>query len=204
LAADLCSDVLLCNAIESAGFTEEGEAEVEKMSSKAVPHVEPSRPREKPEGLARRLDGARRLFAPFVLSATYLYTLVFISGCVSTPNDYPTVQELGHTSGHFLAKGPILTVVALFGKTMESGAKLKAAEALFGMSSTRPPTAVTCEEKGNQTIPLGLVGLGDVARICASGCVLVEGSACSDVVGHTGEVTLTVEHKPVSTTSGFK
>jgi Cu+-exporting ATPase len=132
----------------------------------------------------------------------YLYSLVIVCVCVSTPSDSPTVHELKHASGHFLAMGPILIAVVIFGKILESTAKLKAMKALVDIPSSLPPTAVICEEKGDQTIPMELVELGDVVRIFAGGRVPVDGSLCSDAEVHVDESMLTGESRPVSKKNG--
>ncbi|CAK0896893.1 unnamed protein product [Prorocentrum cordatum] len=132
----------------------------------------------------------------------YLYSLVIICVCVSTPTDSPTVHELKHASGHFLAMGPILIAVVIFGKIMESKAKLKAMQALVDIPSSLPPTAVIVEEKGDQTTPMELVEIGDVVRIFAGGRIPVDGSMCSDAAVHVDESMLTGESRPVSKKNG--
>jgi Cu+-exporting ATPase len=73
-------------------------------------------------------------------NVAYFYSAILIAFCMLVP-DCKGANELASASVHFLAMGPILIAIVLFGKYLEAHAKLKAMQTLTDLPASRPETA---------------------------------------------------------------
>jgi Cu+-exporting ATPase len=135
-------------------------------------------------------------------NVAYFYSAILIAFCMLVP-DCKGANELASASVHFLAMGPILIAIVLFGKYLEAHAKLKAMQTLTDLPASRPETATLCSNgKGEMLIPVEQVELGDIIRVFAGGKVAVDGIVCSESTLHVDESLLTGESKPVGKSQG--
>lgn len=124
--------------------------------------------------------------AAFAFSVYGLYKLVLASGA----GDTDTVHYFSHHL-YFESAAMILTLV-LFGKFLEAGAKRKTADAVAGLISLAPRTAVVLRGGKEQTVPADDLVVGDIVvikagvRIPADG-VVTQGNGIIDESALTGE-----------------
>lgn len=135
--------------------------------------------------------------AAFVFSVYGLCEILF----AESRADAETVLRFAHNL-YFESAAMILTLVT-FGKFLEDGAKKKTADAVAGLVSLAPPTAVVLRNEKEETVSADSLVVGDVvvvkagARIPADG-VVIQGS------GLVNEAALTGESLPVKKEAGSK
>lgn len=125
----------------------------------------------------------------------YFYSLGLFLFCVTLPQS-DMARNFTHATVSALTMGPILITVVLLGKSLEAGAKFTAMRALTDLSSKSPEEAVLCDARGESSIPVELVELGDVLRVFPGGRVPADGTVCSDGKAHMDESLLTGESRP--------
>lgn len=133
--------------------------------------------------------------AAFVFSVYGLYKIVLAAGV----RDGETIRYFAHHL-YFESAAMILTLIT-FGKFMEAGAKRKTADAVSGLVSLTPRTAVVLRDGNERTVPVDDLTVGDTvvvktgARIPADG-IVIQGYGVVD------ESALTGESLPVSKKDG--
>ncbi|MBR1777229.1 MAG: heavy metal translocating P-type ATPase [Alphaproteobacteria bacterium] len=133
--------------------------------------------------------------AAFVFSIYGLYKIVLALGA----SDAETAVHFAHTL-YFESAAMILTLVTL-GKYLEDGAKRKTADAVAGVFSLAPQTAVVLREGKETVIPADQLAAGDLIVIKAGTRIPADGNI-TEGTGLVDESALTGESLPVQRKTG--
>ena len=145
-------------------------------------------------GIKSLLSGAPNMNSLIALGsgAAFLFSVYGLYGVVSS-SAAGNFKEAARFAGnlYFESAAMILTLITL-GRFLEAGAKRKATEAIAGLLSLVPPTAVVLRDGKEETVPADALNTGDViviksgVRIPADG-IVIQGNGILDESPLTGE-----------------